>query len=199
MSGSQRQEQKQQTRQRLIEAAFTRLAEDGLTAARTADIADTAGVSHGSVFAHFPSRETLLEAVLEEFSHRVTGRIHELAAAGGSVREILEAHLQGLAEQEPFYARLVAEQSLLPESARTTLIMIQSAISFHLWQAAERESASGKVRPLPFHLLFNTWIGLLHYYLANRDLFAPGGSVLEAHGRTLLEYYLSLIAKPWPE
>jgi AcrR family transcriptional regulator len=196
MSGSQRQEQKQQTRQRLIEAAFIRLAEDGLTAARTSDIAAAAGVSHGSVFAHFPNREALLDAVLEEFGQRVAGRMHELAAGGGSVREILEAHLQGLAEQEPFYARLVAEQSLLPESARTTLIMIQSAISFHLWQAAERERASGKLRPLPLPLLFNTWIGLLHYYLANRDLFAPGGSVLAVHGRTLLEHYLSLVANP---
>ncbi len=192
MSESQRQKQKAQTRNLLIEAAFEQLAQKGLTTARTADIAQAAGVSHGTVFAHFPTRDALLAEVINEFGARITRRLHELAR-GGSMRDILEAHLKGLAEFEAFYTRLVTEGSLLPECARHTLVMIQSAVSFHLSQAASREMEAGVIRPLAMHLFFNTWIGLVHYYLANGDLFAPGEPVLARYGKELLEHFLNLI------
>jgi AcrR family transcriptional regulator len=193
MTISKRQAQKDQTRKHLIEVAFKQFAKDGLAAARTSDIADAAGVSHGTIFAHFPTRDDLLIAVIEEFGKKVAGRIHELAGNGGSVREVLQAHINGLMEVEPFYTRLVVEGPLLPSSAQNALITIQSAISIHLHQAAEREIAAGKIRDIPLYLLFNTWIGLLHYYLGNANLFAPEGSVLKRYGRELLEHYLSLI------
>jgi AcrR family transcriptional regulator len=193
MSGSKRQEQKNQTRKQLIEVAFNQFAKEGLTATRTIDIANAAGVSHGTVFAHFPTRDDLLVAVIEDFGSRVAGRIHELAIGGGSVREVLQAHINGLIEVEPFYTRLVKEGPLLPPSAQNTLVLIQSAISIHLHQAAEREILAGKIRNIPLHLLFNTWIGLIHYYLANGNLFAPGESVLKRYGPELLEHYLNLL------
>ena len=192
MSESQRYKQKQHTRKVIIETAIDQLAQAGLTIARTADIAKAAGVSHGTIFAHFPTRETLLIAVIDEFGQRVSQRLHELAN-GDNVRNILQAHLQGLMEFEPFYTRLVIERRLLPESAQNTWILIQSSISYHLSQVAEREIRAGTLHPLPVHLLFNTWIGLIHYYLTNSDLFAPNESVLRRYGHELLEHYLSLI------
>lgn len=194
MADSKRKEQKEQTRKKLIEVAFQQFAENGLIATRTLDIAKAAGVAHGSVFAHFPSREALLITVIEEFGKRITRRIHELAGGGGSVREVLEAHLNGLIEYELFYTRLVTERQMLPEEVCHSLVMIQSAISFHLQQAAEAEMDAGKIRRLPLHLFFNTWLGLVHYYLANGDLFAPGDSVLKRYGPELTSYFLVLTA-----
>ena len=193
MTGPQRQDQKERTRIHLIETAFTELAHKGFTTTRTADIATAAGVAHGTVFVHFPTREALLMAVIEEFGQRITRRLHELVSYNGGVQEILTAHLQGLTEFEPFYTRLVIEGRLLPGEARNNLIIIQSAISFHLSIAAEREMKAGIIQTLPMDLFFNTWIGLIHYYLANNDLFAPGGSVLENHGKKLLRHFLQLI------
>jgi AcrR family transcriptional regulator len=194
MPDSKRQEQKNQTRKQLIEVAFHQFAKDGITVTRTLDIANAAGVSHGTVFAHFPTRDDLLLAVIEEFGSRVAIRIHELATGGGSVQAVLQAHIDGLIEVEPFYSRLVKEGPLLPPSAQNSLVVIQSAIAIHLNQAAECEMAAGKIRNIPLHLLFNTWIGLLHYYLANDNLFAPGESVLKRYGTELLEHYLNLVS-----
>ena len=191
---TRRQIQKERTRQHLIETAFAQFAAHGLTTMRTADIAQAAGVSHGTVFVHFPTQEALLCAVIEEFGVRVARRLHELAVSNRSLRDVLAAHLRGLAEVEPFYTRLVIEGRMLPASARSTVIVIQSAISFHLGQAAEREISAGTIASCPIHLLFNTWVGLIHYYLANGDLFAPGESVLARYGQELLEHYLRLIA-----
>lgn len=193
MAESQRQIQKNQTRKHLIETAINQFAKYGLTTTRTADIAKAAGVSHGTLFLHFPEREVLMSASIEECGFRIAQRLHELVSENGSVKDVLEAHLKGLMEFEPFYTRLVIEGRLLPEKARNTLIMIQSAISFHLSQAAEREGAAGTIRVLPVSMLFNTWMGLVHYYLANGDLFAPGEPVLPRYSEDLLEHFMTLI------
>ncbi len=193
MPGTKRQEQKKQTRSRILEAAIEQFAKQGLTTTSTVAIAEAAHVAHGTVFAHFSTQEELLSAAIEEFGKRINQRLHELAGAGGGVREVLAAHLKGLTEHEAFYTRMITEARLLPEEARNTLIMIQSTASFHLSEAVEKEITAGSIQPLPVHLVFNGWVGLVHYYLANSDLFAPGGSVLERYGHELLQYYMTLI------
>ncbi len=191
---SQRQQQKERTRQRLIDTALSLYAREGLLATRTADVARAAEVSHGTLFAHFVTQEALMNAVIETFSAQTTARLHELASQGSSLREVLRAHLAGLREGEAFYARLVRECRMLPDESRHLLTAIQSVVSHHLCAAAEREMQAGLIRTMPLHLLFNTWIGLIHHYLANDDLFAPRGSVLERYGEELLEHYLFLLA-----
>lgn len=188
-----RQEQKLRTRRRLISVARELFADQGITATRTVDVAKSASVAHGTVFTHFPTREDLVSAVLEEVVAQIIVRIHERVEAGAGVREVLCAHLQGLAEHEAFYARLVMEGPQLPPRARITLTGIQSVISFHLYQAAEQERTTGRIRPVPQHLLFNTWLGLVHHYVCNRDQFAPGASALERHGDDLIDHYLGLL------
>lgn len=193
MPETQRQKQKNATRKHIIEVAMKQYAMMGLTKARTSDIAKAANVSHGTIFAHFATQEELLIAVINEFGSRINKRLHELAAGRNGVQEVLEAHIEGLTEFEDFYTKLVIESRLLPEDVRNTFVMIQSTVSFHLSQAAEKEMKAGSILPLPIHMIFNGWIGLIHYYLANSDLFSPGESVLKRYGRDLLLYYMSLI------
>lgn len=187
-----RAEQKERTRNRLIRAARTVFARKGV-AAKMSDIARSARVAHGTVFLHFESRDQLLAEVIKQFAGAAALRIRELVEEKAGVRQILAAHLRGLAEMEPFYARLVMEGPGLSPVARTALLGIQSAVSTHLAEAMEVEIRGGRVRRLPLDLLFNTWLGLVNHYVANRDLFAPGGSVLESRGASLIEYFMQLL------
>lgn len=195
MSETKRQKQKKLTRKHLIESAIKQFGENGIITTRTSDIAKVANVSHGTIFAHFSTQEELLIAVIEEFGNRITQRLHELVNTDSNLFEVLEAHITGLIEFEPFYTRLIIERRLLPESVNNTYIMIQSTISFHISIAAEKEMEQGNIRKLPIHLVYNTWVGLIHYYLTNGDLFSPNGSVLKKYSNELLEHYINLIKK----
>jgi hypothetical protein len=53
--------------------------------------------------------------------------------------------------------------------------------------------AAGTIRRAPLHLLFNTWIGLVHHYLIHKDLFVSRGSVLHKHGGELADFFVSLL------
>jgi AcrR family transcriptional regulator len=182
--------QREETRQRILESANRLIAEKGFQGTRTLDVAEASDLSHGAVFLHFPTRNTLLHEVAIALGIRITDRLHDLWKNGGSFREALTAHIKALAAEEALYASLLAEPSLKLE-----VIGIQSAISHHLMEAAEPEMKAGKLREVPMHLLFNTWIGLVHHYLMNRELFAPKGGVLKKHGAALVDHYMSLLRR----
>jgi len=150
-------------------------------------------VAHGTVFAHFPRQEALLSALVEDFGLRLGRQLHAFVGSSADTAQALRAHLKGLQESEGRYSRLVAERQILPRQALTAVVMMQSSISVHICEIAERDLAVGKIRRMPAALLFNGWISLLHYCLSNRDLFAPKGSVLEQKGQELYLHWLSLI------
>lgn len=191
---TKRQAQKLRTRALIEETALSVFADKGFMAARAADIASAAGVSHGTVFLHFPTMEELTAAVIDRFGKRVSQRLHELAKEGYGLSGALEAHIKGLREHEAFYTRLITERALLPESAKTAFLSIQSSISLHISEAAQREMREGLIKQMPMHLLFNTWIGLVHYYLENGELFAPGSSVLDRRGGELIDHFMRLVS-----
>jgi hypothetical protein len=80
---------------------------------------------------------------------------------------------------------------MLPIEARDAFITVQSAISLHFSMVLEKEDVSS----LPASILFNMWMGLVHYYLMNDDLFAPQGQVIARYKTILTDTFLSLLEK----
>ncbi|MCL2129412.1 MAG: TetR/AcrR family transcriptional regulator [Treponema sp.] len=186
--------QKAQTREKIIAAAIKVYSENGFSAPTTL-IAKEAQVSHGSIFVHFPTVENLLICLLELFSEDINVELHSLSESGNNIEKLLEMHLNVLIKHEAFYKRLVNEAVYLPEEAKNTFIAIQSTVSIHFLEALEHEINTGKIKDVPFHMLFNTWLGLVHYYLLNSEIFAPQESVLTRYKNILIECFLSLIKK----
>jgi len=187
-----RQLQKERTRESIIAAAMKVYSEYGFSAP-TAAIAREAQVSHGSIFVHFPTVESLLLCLLDSFSQDLTVELHTLSESGGDIEKLLAMHVDMLIKHEGFYKRLITEAVYLPEEAKNTFIAIQSTVSIHFLQALEGEVSAGGIKPVPFHMLFNTWLGLIHYYLLNGELFAPRESVLLRYKDALIECFMALI------
>ena len=184
--------QKAQTRERIIAAAIKIYSEQGFSVPTTA-IAEEAQVSHGSIFVHFPTVDSLLLCLLDSFSQSINSELHSLSESGSDIEKLLYMHVGVLIQHEGFYKRLIKEAVYLPEEARNTFIAIQSTVSIHFLQALEHEITAGKIKNIPFHMLFNTWLGLIHYYLLNGELFAPRESVLARYKKDLIECFMALI------
>lgn len=193
MKENKRNVQKELTRKKLIEVAIKLFGDNGILNTKTIDISKEAGVSHGTVFSHFKTQEELLDTVIEEVGDRIVSKLQELIDVKGSLEEILKAHINGLIEFEKFYTRLIIERRLLPESASNIYVIIQSSISFHIGEVLKEEIAKGKIIDTPINLLFNSWVGLIHYYLTNGDLFTNDGSILNNYSQDLINHYIKLI------
>ena len=177
----------------MIRSALNLFSKHGIHSIRTIDVAKASGLSHGTVFLHFPKREDLIVTVIERFGKETVSRIHERSIRDQGLREVLSSHLQSIRENEKFYCALLREKALLPQAANDTLLGIQSAISFYIYKEVQKEIEKKRIRPVPMHLLFNTWIGLLHHYLGNRELFAPQESVIERYGDEWLDHIMNLL------
>jgi len=197
MQTATRQEQKIATRGRLVNAAISLFARNGIAETTTADIAKSIRMSHGNVFVHFPTRDDLVIAVIDEFGRRLAVEFRQILEIDPEkelgLRAVLRAHLKVLAEFEPFYSRLVIEAPMLPPKVRSTLLMLHAAVSYRLFRALERERKLGRARKIERPLLFNTWIGLVHHYLVNRDMFTNRGSVIAEHGESLVQHFMTLL------
>ncbi|ANY24734.1 MULTISPECIES: TetR/AcrR family transcriptional regulator [Gordonia] len=69
---SPQQERSRLTRERLLRSTVDALAADGWSAATVAAVAERAGVSRGAAQHHFPTRETLITAALEQVFEDMT-------------------------------------------------------------------------------------------------------------------------------
>ncbi|HYE69263.1 MAG TPA: TetR/AcrR family transcriptional regulator [Anaerovoracaceae bacterium] len=193
MKKTNRQLQKEQTKELLLKTAYEIFSERGIINTRMSDIARAAGVSHGTIFVHFQTQEVLIEEVIETYCQKVTLLTHALADSCGTLEEFLRAHLSGIMEFELFYTRLIIENQMLPAGARDSWVTIQSAVALHFSLVYEREADKEKKPVIPMYMLFNMWMGLVHYYLENGDLFAPEGNVVRRYGDFLISNYLKLI------
>jgi AcrR family transcriptional regulator len=93
------------TREAWEDAALEAIAEGGLTAVAVEPLARRLGVTKGSFYWHFDSREALLEATLARWERRSTDELIDRVRGLGSPRETL-AMLAQIAIEEPLLGRL---------------------------------------------------------------------------------------------
>jgi AcrR family transcriptional regulator len=75
----------------LLDAALTLFVEKGFAATRSEEVAKAAGVSKGTLYLYFPSKEELLKAVIQHFlGAEIEAGVQEAAAADGPSAQALE-------------------------------------------------------------------------------------------------------------
>jgi AcrR family transcriptional regulator len=189
----QRTRQREATRRELVDAGLRLVASNGFAATTTASIAHATGKAHGTVFVHFRSREALVAELIAEVGRVMSARLAPLAASAPSLAEVMQAHLSALADNEALYSRLLCEASTLPLAARAHIFALQSGIASRLRKAYARDRMQGTVREIDPVMLCNIWISLTNHYLMNRDLFAPGQSVVAKCGNAIQAQMLAFI------
>ncbi|MDR0388882.1 MAG: TetR/AcrR family transcriptional regulator [Spirochaetaceae bacterium] len=186
--------QKEKTREHIMETALRVYAEQGFSVP-VGMIAREAGLAHGSVFLHFPTTEDLLYSTLERFFKRLAEKTHALSGLNGELRTLLRGFLSIIEEHEAFYKHLIMEMHTLPPGTKHMLIALRSINAHHFGTAVKREIRRGRIKKLPPRLMFNTWMGMVYYYLQNGEWFAPGQSVIKRCKNDLVNSYIKLIRK----
>jgi AcrR family transcriptional regulator len=110
-AGGRRAAQKAETRRALLDAAAGCFAKQGWAGTVVADIAQAAGVAHGTFYVHFADKEAIADALLAEFNDalaerlsRALGRTTPNASTlvADRVRAAARAFLVQLDENRPF-------------------------------------------------------------------------------------------------
>jgi AcrR family transcriptional regulator len=159
MAAKRRQEQKDETRQRLLSAARQVLAREGLSGTTSRKVADEARVAIGTVFVHFARVELLISALLDEHLARAVPQALRKATRKAGLMAQLTSAARALFESydaEPDLARAWLAASLFGPSEDPRLLEFAGWVSERLAAAIE----AGEVEPVEPDLVFQVYFSL---------------------------------------
>ena len=137
-------------RERILRAAALVLGRDGIGGARMGDVAREAGVSHGSVFSYFPTKDDMVRAVVERGMAMQAERFGP-SEAGAGFGEAVRAVLRGaweLASEEPELISLWLSLSQAENARFADAILPLEKDAAGRWLAlVRRGKAEGAVDP----------------------------------------------------
>lgn len=146
--------QPDQTRQRLLDAAFAEIYRHGFQAASLANILADTGLTKGALYHHFPDKKSLGLAVVDEIiGKRMTERfVDPLMASKQPMRAMLD--LLGEKRRQPEASlklgcplnNLMQEMSPVDEDFRMGLRRVLSAWQIAFEETLQRAQAAGELR-----------------------------------------------------
>lgn len=114
--------QKELTRRRILDVASRRFRGEGVAAVGLAGLMQDAGLTNGAFYAHFDSKEALVQAVLVDALDQRLADMRAAAELGASledaVRDYLSPAMRDAADVRCPTAALVAEVARYPDAAR---------------------------------------------------------------------------------
>jgi AcrR family transcriptional regulator len=131
-----RQDRGQATRDQLVAEATRLFAERGFDATSIEAVLEAAGVSRGSLYHHFKSKEALFEAVLDAAEARI-GEATLLAAMGAGDDPVASLRAGALE-----WIRLAGD----PVVQRIVLIDAPAVLGWERWREIEEQNALGMLR-----------------------------------------------------
>jgi AcrR family transcriptional regulator len=104
-------------REQLLESAADLFAAKGFHGVGIDDIGEAAGITGPGVYRHFPSKQALLETLVD----RTMDRMLELAEHAADLDTLVDLHVTLVTEQKQLISVWVREQSALAEDVRRSL------------------------------------------------------------------------------
>ena len=199
-----RQRRKETRPQELLDAALHLFVEKGFAATRSEEVARQAGVSKGTLYLYYPSKEELFKAVVR---HNVVSLISEgqemVAQFEGSSSDLLVCLLNtwwqrvGNTPAAGIHKIVLAEVRNFPELAQfyTDEVMIPADVLF--CSAVQRGIDSGEFRKLPLHEVAHALMAPVIFMALHRHSFGAcpvsGGLMMEPG--VMLQTHLDLILR----
>ncbi len=199
-----RQRRKQARPQELLDAALALFVEKGFAASRAEEVAQRAGVSKGTLYLYYPSKEELFKAVVRQ-------NLSSLIAEGqgmvdgyqGSSSELLHDLIHvwwdrfGSTPAAGIHKVVLSEVRNFPELAQfyADEVMIPADLLF--CSAVQRGIDRGEFRPMPLHDVAHALIAPLIFMALERHSFGAcpvrGGQEVDPLNR--LKIHLDLMLR----
>lgn len=168
----------ERTRQAIMDAAREIILEQGYTAASMRKIAATAGITPAAIYNHFPGKEALFSAILEEAvpfgeMSRFLGEVRATSA-----EELLSAAFRGIVaiiEAHEDYVRLALIDAQERDGATlvTFVPRLFPLLAQFTQQLLDLDAPNGRLRPISPPIIARAMISLIFGYLLTERFGRP--------------------------
>jgi TetR/AcrR family transcriptional regulator len=170
-----RQRRKEYRPQELLDAALDLFVERGFAATRSEDVAARAGVSKGTLYLYYPSKQDLLKAVMRcNLIDPITQSAEDIAQFQGSTAALLEQVLftwwerLGETRASGIFKVLVAEVRNFPDIAQFYFDEMATPSKHLLGEVIQRGVDTGEFRAVNVPAVVNALVGPMVFLVLHR-------------------------------
>lgn len=171
-----RQRRKAARPHELLEAALTLFVEKGLAATRAEEVAKLAGVSKGTLYLYYPSKDELFKAVVRAYLTQVIAEGHELVDQyEGNTSDLLHllAHTWwsrvGASKASGLLVLIMAEARNFPELAQFYVDEVVAPSHALLARAVQRGTDRSEFRPMDVTSVVHALIAPVQFLILYRQ------------------------------
>jgi len=154
------------TRERILHAALQVFAEKGYHRALVDDIVRASRTSKGAVYHHFPNKEALFLALVDEFSARlaaaIAGAVAGAHGALGKVEAALRAGLETFARHRELARILLLESVSLGPAYQAKRAEVHGRFAALIQAYLDQAAAEGSIPPLDTRVATLAWLGAVN-------------------------------------
>jgi AcrR family transcriptional regulator len=188
-----RTQQKRETKQRILKAAKEEFIRNGFLETNTKTIADKAGVAHGTLFLHFPTKHALIEKVLEAVLINLDIQLEKMVSEEKGLEGLLSGYLDFIRDNETFFEVLAIELPHYPKDIRIKAYLNEASARNYFYDIIRRGVALGIYKKIDIKMALTFLFGTINYYLSNKRNILKEGSIIERKKDAIIETFLSFI------
>ncbi len=173
-----RQRRKETRPQELLEAALRLFVEKGFAATRAEEVARAAGVSKGTLYLYYPSKEELFKAVVRQnLTSLIAEGLEVLAQFEGSSSDLLATLMNtwwdrvGNTPAAGIHKIVLSEVRNFPELAAFYTAEVIEPANRLFTSAVQRGVDSGEFRPMPLNAVAHTLMAPMIFLALHRHSF----------------------------
>jgi AcrR family transcriptional regulator len=179
-SPSRRQQLRQERRRQILDAALAVFAQKGFNAAHVSDVAARAGVSQGTIYWYFKSKEELLAQALlaffEDFGQGTVGALEQCLTASAKLRSLGHMMVDFVGTAKGLFALFVEYWASSPRHAEASQLWTDILVQYKdlLVGIIEEGARNGEFKPVDAEQLvwamMAAYDGLAAYVMLMPDL-----------------------------
>ena len=154
------------TRDRILQAALQVFAQKGYHRASVDDIVHASGTSKGAVYHHFPNKEALFLALVDEFAGRLAAAIAEAIGSAhgalGKVEAALRAGLTTFAHHAELARILLLESVSLGPAYEAKRAEVHGRFAALVQGYLDEAVAEGAIAPIDTRVATLAWLGAVN-------------------------------------
>ena len=190
-----RQVHKQYTREKIITAAKNIFIEKGIINTATSQIAIMAGIAHGTLFLHFPSKDALVIELLDVELNKFSKNIKLLISETADIAFILDQYLNLIQAEEGFFSSLARELPSYKDELRRKILFRESLVREHFHQVIKKGIEDNIYAHVDIPSALTFLFGTINYYLSLKTSFTTEGSVIEKFHDQIVKTFMKILEK----
>lgn len=182
---NKRQSSKIKSKKLIMTSSLNLFIKEGIINTSTAKIAKSAGVSHGSIFSHFASREDLISEVLEQEMFRITKHIKMIHPNHHDLSSLIDDYINVLSKNEHFLSRIYKELPFLSYDLQLKVTALEAVMRNTLYLTIKASTDTEKTDDFHIQVGLTTLFATIAFYLRNDTLYGDDTSVIQSKEREI--------------